>query len=178
MKDFVRNPREPWSVHAKRYNVSVTTIVKIVHEHGFYRRIMRRKPYLSPKTIAKREDWTRNNMKRGWRDVVFTDDECVLELGEGITRWSRATRCVGEAYAPQRILPTFHSGRQNLMVWGAISYYQKFPLLRLPLAPSTVKNGIRTKAESLNGLRYAEMVIEGVLGDEGGILRWLKSSGF
>ncbi|EAL22219.1 hypothetical protein CNBC3570 [Cryptococcus deneoformans B-3501A] len=126
------------------YNVSVTTIVKIAHEHRFYRRIMRRKPYLSPKTIAKRKEWARNNVKRDWRDVVFTD-EC-------------------EAYAPQHILPTFHSGRQSLMVWGAISYYQKFPLLRLPLAPSTVKNGVRIKAESLNEFRYTEMVIKSLLG--------------
>lgn len=64
------------------------------------------------------------------------------------------------------------------MVWGAISYYQKFSLLRLPLAPSTVKNGVRSKAESLNGLRYTEMVVKGVLGGEGGILRSLRSSGF
>lgn len=64
------------------------------------------------------------------------------------------------------------------MVWGAISYYQKFPLLPLPLAPSTVKNGGRTKAKSLNGLRYTEMVIKGVLGGEGGILRSLRSSDF
>ncbi|UOH82899.1 hypothetical protein LQV05_005612 [Cryptococcus neoformans] len=177
LRDFVRSPREPWSVHAKRYNVSVTTIVKIAHEHGFYRRKMRRKPYLSPKTVAKRKEWARNNMKRDWRDAVFTD-ECALELGGGSTRRPRTTRRAGEAYAPQHILPTFHSGRQSLMVWGAISYYQKFPLLRLPLAPSTVKNGVRSKAESLNGLRYTEMVIKGVFWGEGGILRSLRSSGF
>ncbi|AFR92511.1 hypothetical protein CNAG_07357 [Cryptococcus neoformans var. grubii H99] len=41
LRDFIRSPREPWSVHAKRYNVGVTTIVRIAHEHGFYRRIMR-----------------------------------------------------------------------------------------------------------------------------------------
>ena len=80
LRHFVRSPCEPWSVHAKRYSVSTTTIVKIAHEHGFYRRIMRRKPYLSPKTVAKRKEWARNNMKRDWRDVVFTD-ECALELG-------------------------------------------------------------------------------------------------
>ncbi|OXC65489.1 hypothetical protein AYX13_05498 [Cryptococcus neoformans] len=47
-----------------------------------------------------------------------------------------------------------------------------------PDAPSTVKNGVRSKAESLNGLRYTEMVVKGVLGGEGGILRSLRSSGF
>ncbi|UOH83216.1 hypothetical protein LQV05_005935 [Cryptococcus neoformans] len=177
LRGFVRSPRESWSVHAKRYNVSVTTIVKIAHEHGFNRRIMRRKPHLSPKTVAKRKEWARNNMKRDWRDVVFTD-ECALELGGGSTRQPRTTRRAGDAYAPQHILPTFHSGRQSLMVWGAISYYQKFLLLRLPLAPSTVKNGVRTKAECLNGLRYTEMVIKGALGGEGGIFRSLRSSGF
>ncbi|OXH41968.1 hypothetical protein J008_00389, partial [Cryptococcus neoformans] len=63
----------------------MTTIVKIAHEHGFYRRIMR--------------------------------------PGGGSTRRPRTTRRAGEAYAPQHILPTFHSGRQSLTVWGAISYY-------------------------------------------------------
>ncbi|ALO60906.1 hypothetical protein CNJ01555 [Cryptococcus deneoformans JEC21] len=167
LRDFVRTPREPWSVHAKRYNVNVTTIVKVAHEHGFYRRIMRRKPYLSPKTIAKRKEWARNNVKRDWRDVV----KCALELGGGITRRPRTTRHVGEAYAPQHILPTFHSGRQSLMVWGAISYYQKFPLLRLPLAPSTIKNGVRTKAESLNGPRYTEMVMSFEIGEQFWVVR-------
>ncbi|UOH82049.1 hypothetical protein LQV05_004732 [Cryptococcus neoformans] len=140
-------------VHMKRYNVSMATIIKIAHEHGFYRRIMRRKPYLSPKTVAKRKEWARNNMKRDWQDVVFTD-ECALELEGGSTRQPRTTQCAGKAYTPQHILPTFHS------------------------APSTVKNGVRSKAESLNGLRYTEMVIKGVLGGEGGILRSLRSSGF
>ncbi|EAL20223.1 hypothetical protein CNBF0350 [Cryptococcus deneoformans B-3501A] len=93
-------------------------------------------------------------MKRDWRDVIFTD-ECALELGGGITR------------RPNKDYPT---RRQSL------SYYQKFPHLRLPLAPSTVKHGVRTKAETLNGLRYAEMVIKGVF--EGGILRSLRSSDF
>ena len=167
LRDFVRTPREPWSVHGKRYNVSVTTIVKVAHEHGFYRRIMRRKPYLSPKTIAKRKEWARNNVKRDWRDVV----KCALELGGGITRRPRTTRHVGEAYAPQHILPTFHSGRQSLMVWGAISYCQKFPLLRLPLAPSTIKNGVRTKAESLNGPRYTEMVMSFEIGEQFWVVR-------
>ena len=161
----------------KRYNVSMTTIIKIAHEHGFYHRIMRCKPYLSPKTVAKRKEWARNNMKRDLGDVVFTD-ECALELGGGNTRQPRTTQCTGEVYTPQHILPTFHSGRQSLMIWGAISYYQKFPLLHLSLAPLTVKNGVRTKAESLNRLRYTKMVIKGALGGEGGILRSLRSSSF
>ena len=63
------------------------------------------------------------------------------------------------------------------MVWGAISL-PKIPILDLPLAPSTVKNGVRTKAESLNRPRYTEMVIKGVLGGEGGILKSLRSSSF
>ncbi|OXM76041.1 hypothetical protein C364_06596 [Cryptococcus neoformans Bt63] len=53
LRDFIHSPCERSRVHAKRYNVGMTTIVRIAHEHGFYRRIMRRKPYLSPKTVAK-----------------------------------------------------------------------------------------------------------------------------
>ncbi|OWZ80881.1 hypothetical protein C366_00711 [Cryptococcus neoformans Tu401-1] len=43
----------------------------------------------------------------------------VLELGGGITKRPKTTRRIGEAYVPQHTLPTFHSGRQSLMVWGA-----------------------------------------------------------
>ena len=71
---------------------------------------MRRKPYLSPKAIAKRKEWARDNMKRDWPDVIFTD-ECALELGGLIARRPRATRCVGEAYAP----PTHPT---NLPFWS------------------------------------------------------------
>lgn len=51
IRDFVRNSRETSSVHAKGYNVSVTTVIKVAHEHEFYRRIMTRKPYLRPKLL-------------------------------------------------------------------------------------------------------------------------------
>jgi transposase len=49
------------------------------------------------------------------------------------------------------------------MVWGAIAYGKKWPLLRLPLAPSVASGGKRTKAEGLNGEKYAEWVIRGRL---------------
>jgi hypothetical protein len=49
------------------------------------------------------------------------------------------------------------------MVWGAIAYGKKWPLLRLPLAPSVASGGKRTKAEGLNEEKYAEWVIRGRL---------------
>ncbi|OWZ60495.1 hypothetical protein AYX15_07140 [Cryptococcus neoformans] len=56
---------------------------------------MRHKPYLSPKTVVKRKEWTRNNMKRDWQDSVFTNchgDMAAEVMPKTSTSLSRHTK--------------------------------------------------------------------------------------
>jgi transposase len=155
------HPRSTWAEIADKFGVGVTKIRAVAHDAGLHKRVVRRTPFVSPQARKKRMLWSRLNPSTAWKRVVFTD-ESAIELGEDIgRRWT--IRAAGDEYEPQNVDPTFHSSRQSLMVWGAIAYGKKWPLQRLPLAPSVASGGKRTKAEGLNGEKYAEWVIRGRL---------------
>jgi hypothetical protein len=85
---------------------------------GFYKRHKRRKPFLTPKAIAKRLQWVKENKDQDWRRVIFTD-ESAIEMGLDITmNWT--IRRAGEQYLPQHLQQTFRSSRKSLMVWGPL----------------------------------------------------------
>jgi transposase len=155
------NPRSPWATIAKRFGVGITKIRSVAKAAGFHKRVTRRTPFINPAARKKRLLWSRLVPGTNWKHIIFTD-ECPVELGEDIgRRWT--IRRAGEEYLPQHVDTTFRSSRKSLMVWGAIAYGKKWPLLRLPLAPSVASGGKRTKAEGLNGEKYAEWVIRGRL---------------
>lgn len=161
IRDIRQEPRQPWAYFADKYNVSAPTIRKVAKDQGLHKRVMRTTPYISPAAKDKRLRWTRTIPGQDWRRVIFTD-EVPFQLGEDISRrWT--IRAAGEEYEPQHTRPTFRSSRQTLQVWGAIAYGKKWPLFRLPLAPSVASGGKRKSAEGLNGEKYAEWVIRGPL---------------
>ncbi|KAI0364256.1 hypothetical protein BV20DRAFT_927731, partial [Pilatotrama ljubarskyi] len=43
-------------------------------EAGYRQYIARRKPYLSITTMRKRHQWARQNLKRNWTQVIWTDE--------------------------------------------------------------------------------------------------------
>ena len=122
IRQIIQFHREPWTYHAKNWDISSATMGAIADRHGLHRRIMRRKPWLSPKNIERRRQWARDNIGRDWRSVIFTD-ESSIELGGKAGR-QRTSRRAGEAYLPKHVQPTFQSSRQTMMVWGAIAYKQ------------------------------------------------------
>ena len=65
----------------------------------------------------------------------------------------------------QCVQSTFRSGRQGLMIWGALAYDKKWPLLRIDLQPSRSNGKTRTKAETLKGEKYANEILKGPLSD-------------
>jgi transposase len=155
------HPRCTWATIAEKFGVGITKIRSVAHDAGLHKRVVRRTPFISPQARKKRVLWSRLAATTNWRRIVFTD-ESTIQLGEDIgTRWT--IRAAGDEYEPQHVDPTFHSSRQSLMVWGAIAYGKKWPLLRLPLVPSVASGSKRTKAEGLNGEKYAEWVIRGRL---------------
>ncbi|KAI0354003.1 hypothetical protein BV20DRAFT_923990, partial [Pilatotrama ljubarskyi] len=43
-------------------------------EAGYRRYVARRKPFLSLATMRKRRKWARQNLKRDWTQVIWTDE--------------------------------------------------------------------------------------------------------
>jgi len=132
-------------------------VCKAANSIGFYKRIKRCKPFLTPKAIAKRKQWVKDNKDQDCRRVLFTD-ESAIEMGLDITtRW--CIRRVGEEYLPQHLQRTFRSSRKSLMVWGAVDHGKKWDLVRLSIPPSEVQE----KGKGMNGEKYVRMVLNGPL---------------
>jgi len=96
-----------------------------------------------------------------WEKVIFTD-EASLEIGEDPKR-TYVSRRPGEEILQENLVPTFRSGRKSLMVWAAIAYGHKWPLLRLPLQSSSSNGKVQRKAEGLTGAKYVDYVLNGPL---------------
>jgi hypothetical protein len=156
-REICANPSKPWSHFARLFSTSETTVRKAANSIGFYKRIKRCKPFLTPKAIAKRKQWVKDNKDQDWRRVLFTD-ESAIEMGLDITtRW--CIRRVGEEYLPQHLQRTFRSSRKSLMVWGAIAHGKKWDLVRLSIPPGEVQE----KGKGMNGEKYVRMVLNGPL---------------
>ena len=176
MQQIIKLHWGPWAYHAQIWGLSGAAVGSIADRHGLHRRIMRCKPWLSPRNIQRQQQWAQDNIQRDWRPVIFTDESSV-ELGGTVGR-QRTSRQAGEAYLPKHIQPTFQSNRQSLMVWGAIAYNHKFPLVRIPLWARRSDGKTRTKAEGLNGQRYTDMILKGPLGGRQGAMRQLEREGW
>ena len=162
VRDMRDSPGQAWAGFAGEFDASPSTIKHEAHLQGFHKRVKRRKPFISAVNREKRVKWAKDNVGRDWNEVIFTDESSV-EIGE-LVRRETTIRRAGEEYDPPHIQTTFHSQRKSLMVWGAVSHGKKWPLVRLPLAPGSVRAGVRTRAEGLNGARYSEWIVKGQLG--------------
>jgi transposase len=66
-------------------------------------------------------------------------DEASVQLNGSVRRW--VTRKDGDAYPPECMLPSFASGRQSCMVWGAIWHGGRSELICFDQSESTGKRG-------------------------------------
>ena len=157
---------QPWSFFAERWGVSVSTTRRTAHLQNPDKYVRRRKPFLSLNNKLARVQRARDVQNLDWKRVIFTD-ECSIELnGRPARSWT--IRAPGEEYLPAHIDTPFKSERRTIMIWGAIAYDNKFPLLRLPLLPARQVNGVRPVPETLNAAKYAEWVLEERIAPYGG----------
>jgi hypothetical protein len=154
-------PQSPWDYFAKALDVSESTVRRAAASMGLHKRICRKKPFLSEKSQAARQTWTAANVDQDWRRVIFTD-ECAVQIGKDITR-HYTIRKAGEDHQAKHLQLTFRSGRTSLMVWGAVAYGKKWPLVCLPLSPQEVPADGLGKGKGLNSPRYIKYVLEGPL---------------
>ena len=109
--------------------VSTWTVRRAVKAMGFESRVASKKPYLSDRNKAKRLVWCseRKDWTMEWASVFFSDESSYVVRDASVHRvWRRP----GERYSPSRLRPTFKSGRQSVMVWGAFSALGRSPLVR------------------------------------------------
>jgi hypothetical protein len=156
-REILLSPSRPWEYFASMFMTSRDSVKKAANSLGFYKRHKRRKPFLTPKAITKRQQWVKDKKEQDWRRVIVTDDSAI-EMGLDIT-----TRCTirraGEEYLPQHLQRTFRSSRKSLMVWEAVAYGKKWDLVRLGITPSEVQE----KGKGMNGEKYVRMVLKGPL---------------
>lgn len=130
LTEMVNTTRSQATGGAKKSPVSPSTVRRAVRAMGFASRVAAKKPYLSAKNMAKRLVWSteRRGWSAEWASVLYTDESSfVVRDGSASRVWRRP----GERYAPHRLRPTFKSGRQSVMVWGAFSARGRTPLVRV-----------------------------------------------
>ena len=93
----------------------------------------RPKPFLKTTHRAKRLAWAHEvegwTMKE-WENIIWTDESSV-ELGKN-SRVDLVWRHPNEAYSEKCTGSTIKSGRTSIMVWGAIAYGWRGPLIFIP----------------------------------------------
>jgi hypothetical protein len=143
------------------YGITACQIQTIAAEHGLHHHVAHRKPFLSAANVKKQLAWAKANEWKDWDKVIWTD-EAKIELGE-CPGHQYVTHGPGEEFLPKNIQPTFHSGRDSIMVWGCISRDQKGPLIRLKMQPGVIDKNGKKQGGGLNGPKYVEQVLCGPL---------------
>jgi hypothetical protein len=133
---------------------SARTIRRELRKAGYQRCIACSRPFISRIQAKKRlgfarlhrwwgtSDYAASRLGGGdWRKVVWSD-ECSWELGKNGRVW--VTRRVDEHRCLDCIWSVYRSGRVTVMVWGAIGWDWKSPLVFLEKLPG--RKGICSKA--------------------------------
>ena len=133
---------------------SARTIRRELRRVGYRRCIACPRPFISRKQAKKRldfafshrwwgtSDWAASREGGGdWRKVIWSD-ECIFELGKTGRVW--ITRRIDEKRCPDCIKSVYRSGRVSIMIWGALGWDWKSPLVFLEKEEGS--KGITSKA--------------------------------
>lgn len=110
-------------------SVSVRRVRQVLQKSPMIKRLkMKKKPALSEMHKVRRLDFAKNMMSwtSQWQKVVFTDEKKFnLDGPDGFNYYYHDLR------KEERILSRNHSRAGSVMIWGAISYYGQFELVRM-----------------------------------------------
>jgi transposase len=115
------------------------TVKRALRKLGYRRCRACRKPFICVDNQKKRRAYAWEHANRDmtyWRPHMYSD-ECSFDTSKRGTIF--VTRCGSERYHTDCMHRSFHSGRGSFMVWGAISYNWKSPLIFLE---GTGKRGV------------------------------------
>lgn len=151
---------EPYSAIAARIGfVSTDAVSKVARVAGYCRCVALKKPQLKPRMIDQHMDWAEDNTGCDWDEVTWVD-EMHIDTGE----WPgqiMVTRKPDEAYLPECMISSFHSGRQSLMLWGCIANNKKGPLVWLQAVPHCISKSGRVTGGGINSEGYPTQVLAG-----------------
>ena len=131
--------------------LSICTIRRIIHKLGLRSCHPRKKPHLNEKHKKDRLKWAMERKNWGvedWKKIIWTDESSV-EIGKNSTV-VKVWRHRGEEWELSCLLPTFSSGRSNVMVWGCFVGDTIGPLTVIPRDKRT-------------GVDYRDLILEGQL---------------
>jgi transposase len=135
-------------------DASATTIRRALKRAGYQRCIACPRPFINAKAVKKRLDFARKH--RWWSiqqwKVVIWSDEATFETGKRGRVW--VTRRTDEKACPNCIKSIYRSGRTSVMIWGALGWDWKSPLIFMEKKPD--KKGICSQA-------YLEQCLETVI---------------
>lgn len=102
--------------------VHAQTIKNRIHEHGYYGRVIRKKPLISELNRQCRLEFALDYLTKPptyWNDVIFCDESKFNVFGSDgrIKVWRRQN----EALNKENLSPTVKYGGGSVMVWGCIS---------------------------------------------------------
>ncbi len=136
---------------------SVRTIRRALRRHGYRRCIACPRPFISRAAARKRLSFCQSHRWWGtsdyaahrddgkvggdWRKVVWSD-EATFDIGKDGRVW--VTRRVDERACQDCIKSIYRSGRFSLMIWGAMGWDYKSPLVFMKKLPG--QKGICSKA--------------------------------
>lgn len=162
LRELRNNRFTPYpAIAASLGNLTAHQVRNVATSAGYHRRVARRKPFLSRSAIKARIRWVKDNRKRDWTKVIWTD-ESSIETGEHPGQ-QHVTRLPGEQFVHECIAPTFRSGRKTIMVWACITHNTKGPIIRINTVPEKTDENGKKKGGGLNGKRYVEQIISGPL---------------
>ena len=87
------------------------------------------KSFLTPEARLIRLNFCRQNRRRNWKNVMFTDEVIIQTSAHGMT-WVR--RPPGTRYDAKYIREVNRNGRCKIMVWGAITNTRMLDLVVIP----------------------------------------------
>jgi transposase len=138
--------------------VHVNTLRTYLHSVGLHCRVARKKPFLTPRHIAKRLEFAKKHVgwtKEQWRKVLWTD-EASFERGKA-ARSHHAWRTVAEKHSLACLVPTFRSNRISVMIWGGITHGKK---TELGVFKRTEQNGRKAR---ITAQAYVDQIYKGPL---------------